>query len=447
MTGPQLTPHPVTCLFPAMSADEYAALKADLAAHGQHEPVWTWQGQIIDGRHRYRACIELELKPNTCEWDGQGSLVAFVVGLNLHRRHLSSSQKAMIALEVERQLAEEAKARQRLSGGRGQKGSQRIDPAARLKGKAAEQAARLTGTNRQYVADAKRLAAEAPDVAERVRAGELTLPEAKVVARLPEEKRPLVFERVASGQVKGIKEAVRAVSREQKRETAVASPVVGERYRLLCGDFAQVAAEIAPGSVDAIITDPPYPEEYLPLYDVLAREGARLLKPGGVAVVMTAHYTLPEVLGRMTPHLRYHWLIAYVTPRSEARVFSRKALVGWKPVLVFTNGDYAGEWFTDTVESAGPDKRFHAWGQSESGMAALVECFTRPGELVLDPFVGGGATGIAALKLGRRFVGVDMDAAAVATCAARLANMSPDAIVAAQGREGQSSTSNGHHAR
>ncbi|HEX7604403.1 MAG TPA: DNA methyltransferase, partial [Polyangiaceae bacterium] len=59
-------------------------------------------------------------------------------------------------------------------------------------------------------------------------------------------------------------------------------------------------------------------------------------------------------------------------------------------------------------------------GQSESGMAELVKRFTVEGELVLDPFCGGGTTGVVAQTLGRRFTGIDNDKTALATTRARM---------------------------
>ena len=66
------------------------------------------------------------------------------------------------------------------------------------------------------------------------------------------------------------------------------------------------------------------------------------------------------------------------------------------------------------------DKRFHGWGQSESGITSLVEKLTDKGNLVCDPFLGGGVTAVAALRLERRFIGSDIDATAVKTTIARL---------------------------
>jgi len=94
-----LTVHPAALIFPEMTPDEYAGLRDDIAAHGQRDPIITWQGQILDGRHRFRACEDLDLDPVTLEYEGEISEIpAFVISRNLHRRHLTASQRAMVAV-------------------------------------------------------------------------------------------------------------------------------------------------------------------------------------------------------------------------------------------------------------------------------------------------------------------------------------------------------------
>lgn len=106
--------HPVADIFPRMSPAEFGALREDIRANGQREPIWTWRGQVIDGRHRAQACAELGIDPSTREYDGdEASLVGFVVSLNLHRRHLDESQRAMVAgklMNVQREIAKKAQA-------------------------------------------------------------------------------------------------------------------------------------------------------------------------------------------------------------------------------------------------------------------------------------------------------------------------------------------------
>ena len=93
--------HPIANVFPLLQGEEFEQLKADIAANGLLEAIWLHpDGRIIDGRNRHRACIETNTEPRFRAWDGQGSLVSFVVSLNLHRRHLNESQRAMIAAKI-----------------------------------------------------------------------------------------------------------------------------------------------------------------------------------------------------------------------------------------------------------------------------------------------------------------------------------------------------------
>jgi SAM-dependent methyltransferase len=195
----------------------------------------------------------------------------------------------------------------------------------------------------------------------------------------------------------------------------------GERCQLICADITEldIESEIA----DVIITDPPYPQEYLPVYAELARFAARALKPGGSLLVMVGQSYLPEILALMTPHIRYHWAVAYLTSGGQsAQLWQRNVNTFWKPVLWFVNGEYAGPWVGDVTRSDvnDNDKQFHDWGQSESGMADLVERFSLPNDLIVDPFCGGGTTGVAALTLERRFIGADRDDAQITIAQARL---------------------------
>jgi len=197
-------------------------------------------------------------------------------------------------------------------------------------------------------------------------------------------------------------------------------PPAPPEFRILHGDMREVMAAMEPGSIDVIITDPPYPREFIPLYGDLARLAAHVLKPGGSLLAMAGQSYIPDLLALMTPHLRYHWTVAYMTPGQSTQIFPRRVMPSWKPVFWFVNGDYDGPWHGDVINSAANDKRFHHWGQSESGMGALIERFTDAGDVILDPFCGGGTTGKVALDLGRGFIGIDTDTAHVATSLRRM---------------------------
>jgi|GEM_PF-6994553 len=95
--------HPVADLLPPMTADEFAGLCDSIKTDGLQVKIMTWNNQIIDGRHRYKACLETGAPINVEDVSNdvlESDLVGFVLALNSHRRALSPSQKAMIAAKL-----------------------------------------------------------------------------------------------------------------------------------------------------------------------------------------------------------------------------------------------------------------------------------------------------------------------------------------------------------
>ena len=88
----QLKIHSAAKIIPNMSADQFLELKEDIKAFGLREPIWTKDGAILDGRNRYRACLELDIEPQFREFTGDDA-VMFVLSTNLRRRHLSARQR------------------------------------------------------------------------------------------------------------------------------------------------------------------------------------------------------------------------------------------------------------------------------------------------------------------------------------------------------------------
>jgi hypothetical protein len=82
-----------------MAAPDLETLIADIKTYGLREPIWLYEGQILDGRHRYRACQQLGEACPTREYSGNDPL-GFVLSMNLQRRHLTESQRAMIAARL-----------------------------------------------------------------------------------------------------------------------------------------------------------------------------------------------------------------------------------------------------------------------------------------------------------------------------------------------------------
>ena len=134
---------------------------------------------------------------------------------------------------------------------------------------------------------------------------------------------------------------------------------------MLLGDATEVYKQMPAGSIDAIITDPPYPKEYLPLFAKLPEIANHVLRPGGVLAVMSGQSYLPEIYASFDG-LDYLWTMAYLTPGAENRIWARSIRTHWKPILVFSKGEPTIPWTMDVVISPAPKKSSTIGGKASA---------------------------------------------------------------------------------
>ncbi|MCU0690330.1 MAG: ParB N-terminal domain-containing protein [Polyangiaceae bacterium] len=199
--------HPASELFPLMDNVALAALIRDIKANGLQEPIVLWEGKILDGRNRLKACERAGVEPRFRELDTCDSPTAAVVSANLFRRHLSVSQRAMVGALAKREFAKEARKRQEATRLRpGGKSSGRdsehqdvapaILPGPVQHGDARALAAASVGVSPRTIDAASHvLESGPPDLSDAVRAGKMSVSRA---AKLVSEPPPAASEPAVS---------------------------------------------------------------------------------------------------------------------------------------------------------------------------------------------------------------------------------------------------------
>jgi hypothetical protein len=186
----------------------------------------------------------------------------------------------------------------------------------------------------------------------------------------------------------------------------------GDGWEMVHGDFREELSGIAAGSIDAIVTDPPYSREFLSLWGDLAQFARRVLKPKGLLIALSGTIMLTEVIEKLEDEgLSYGWIYAQPTPGQSTKILARHVFLTWKPWLVYSNGTWpSGEidWHEDTT----PDSTMHtayAWQQDGVPAKYLIEKLTPADARICDPMTGTGTYGRVAVSLGRTFIGCELD--------------------------------------
>jgi len=210
--------------------------------------------------------------------------------------------------------------------------------------------------------------------------------------------------------INSVYQKLKKLKKSRERKVALEKTQVNlpESVQLHNKEFQKVIIE--GNSVSLIMTDPPYHEKYLHLFEDLAVHASRVLRPGGSLLTYVGHGNIIKVGNMMEKHgLSFHWPIAVIHSGPSASVFGKKILVGYKPMLWFTKGKYEGEFVKDTIKSEFQGKDLHEWAQSTVESDYYIKYLTTENEIVYDPFLGQGTFGVSAVKLKRQFIGCEVD--------------------------------------
>ena len=398
-------------IFPAYSPDEFVGLKASIGSRGVLVPIVVDQhSTIIDGHHRKRAYDELiaegaKLAPyerKIVKFASDDDRLAYAVSLNERRRQLTPEQRKKVARTLRqrdwslRRIAEEL--------GAGPSTIKRD-----LAGVPHGTPARVIGK------DGRSYAAVRPPTVSAFSEKE----EKRAVALIAELDDDLPLRETTVGRLE---------KRAKKRRVLPSAPPDGSihkgpRWRLDCADMREW--KVRANSVDLIVTDPPYEKASIHLYKDLSAFADRSLKPGGLLFAYAGHLYFDQIMDHLRSELRYVAQIIFLQTTRQSPIYPIKVDSQCRPVLVFSKGKYEPrKWLKNVIVArTRPEKDGHPWQQSVDPLTQLLEMASDPGDLVCDPFTCTGTTGVAALLLGRRFLGCEIDPRSVAFAKDRLARI------------------------
>lgn len=270
-----------------------------------------------------------------------------------------------------------------------------------------------------------------PEVVAAMDSGDMSIHAAQTVAKAPvDEQEQCLKNRPDEGRAtaRNVQKQIRRIRNRREHENDTAQAIeaakAGDTIQIHHGSFQDLEqmAGIVPDSVPLICTDIPYTNDFIEQIESLSAFAERVLVPGGTFVSYIGHHRLNEKLALLDRHLSYQWLGASVWEGSGNDVPRLKLVSNSLPIAIYSKGQWnpPRKW-SDTLIHEDTEKDWHQWQRPLAEVEKLVGSFSRPGDLVVDPCGGGFTTAIACLKNHRRFVGCDIDMAAVAKGQERLA--------------------------
>lgn len=400
-------------ILPPLSESEYITLKMDIAKRGIQVPIELDEnGDVLDGNSRLRAWKELRAEgvkvPDYPRIVRSGMTDAekrnHARSLNIIRRHLTKELMEPIWAE----MRADGMTYQTIADASGVDHST-VERAVCVN--AQTQPESVTGKDGKHYPpkkSRKQVSIFANDKKQQERA-------ISVVDKIDD----------APGKILDIRRSERiAREQENKRRREVkkySEPVKVGLAEIRHGKFPDILGDIKDDTVDLICTDPPYSREFLPEWQSLFSFAARVLKPGGFLVTYCGQSILEEVI-KQNGQLEYIWTLAQINSSSKKYInYHRRIYSHWKPILIFCKPSFNPvNWVDDLIDKGNMEKELHDWQQSLYEAEYIIDNFSVPGSLIIDPFVGSGTTAVAAQLLGRSFIGCDTDAACVSKTVERL---------------------------
>lgn len=385
----------------SISESEFGECRVWLSQdHGDEVSSDDWPCILIDGHNRYEICTRMGIEFDTVEmcFDSRDDAKIWIIKNQFGRRNLQPYTRVNLELMLEPLLAAKGKKNESLGGGDRKSaayksGSQKSENPIKSIDRYNEIGKR-SNVSHDTVAKVKIInkavaaGKVAPEVVQKLQTGEVSI------------------NRV----VKDVKEAATAERRTEQRKEAVAKVEPQFFDNVHIADFRDHYDKVADGSLSLIFTDPPYDKKAEELFEGLADFAAAKLADGGSLVMYLGHLQLRSALNAFDGKLRHWWTCACFHEGGKTLMREYGIRVGWKPMLWFVKGtrDDKQNIVVDVV-SGQTEKSHHDWQQDQSEAEYWIEQLCPEDGIVCDPFLGGGTTAAAAIKLNRKWIGFEID--------------------------------------
>jgi 16S rRNA G966 N2-methylase RsmD len=373
-------------LIPALTTEEFKQLEANCLQEGIREKIITWNGFIIDGHNRYEIATRwsLEYQTEIKKFDNENDVREWMINNQFGRRNLNNYQRSVLALELESVFSARAKEKQ-------QKAGKLKQISAEASVETRKELAKIANVSHDTMARVKVIEAKASE----------------------EVKAQLSTEKVSINQVyQDIKKEEKQIEKQIKIDAIKenAHNFKNDDIEIHNIDFREL--KINTGTIDLILTDPPYPAEFLHLWKDLFIMAKKVLKPNGFLIAYSGQMYLDKIFQFANEAgLDYYWMIN-IEFTKKPLVHGRKVLNEWKPILVFQNGlKQHDRVFSDKIKMSYNERELHDlnWGQTVEPFEFLLDRFSNEMDLVFEPFAGTGTTLVACKNKKRRCIGTEIE--------------------------------------
>lgn len=392
-----------------LSDFEYENLKQSIIKEGCREPIILWNNTIVDGHNRYEICRNFDITFFTTQktFKSKNEVLEWVDKNQLSRRNLTDTQRTILEGRISKTYKQDRFSHPSV----GQNVSRSQETVAKDLGKTPKTLQRAEKFVDAYDIIENNVGKE---IADKIANEEIkvTHNDLILISQLqPEEQIEILTKKEEKPKLKlaGIKKEIKKEKSAEEGKTII---LKSDLIDIRLGDFSEVLDDIPDNSIDLILTDPPYPYEFIECWTELGIFAEKKLKDGGFLIAYSGHVYLPEVMNKVLKSgLKWYWIGACLhTGAGIAQNFEVNMFAKFKPILFFYKGKKHKQpnWIHDVFESDNSEtKDYHTWGQTPDIFDKLIKAFEPT--IVVDPFLGGGTTAIACLQNNVKCIGAEID--------------------------------------